>query len=82
MGNKQNICSNNSVHSCINSIVNVPPITSANTLHNSEGYIRYGQRSPKPLVTLTVLFETFPRVCVTIQWPYSKRKLHIATIMI
>ena len=36
---------------------------------------------PKPLVTITVLYKTFPYVCSTVQWPYSKRKLQIATVM-
>jgi hypothetical protein len=34
----------------------------------------------KPLRTLTTLFKTFPYVCVTVKWPYSTRKLRMATI--
>ena len=30
--------------------------------------------------TSTALFKTFPYVCLTVQWPYSTRKLHMATI--
>ena len=35
----------------------------------------------KLLGTLTTQFKIFPRVCFTVQWSYSMRKLRTATIM-